>query len=242
LLLHQLRNPTRSRHPRSAWSSLLELKLKNSFLNFNHFVSTNKGLNLGPDGNTLRGLLLRLLRRHAALQLSHGQPHWDLLIPIYFGELSAPLNPAHLSAIVIQIKNRANKAPFHLGNEFKQYFSTINNLVVYIQLELGTREVGIAIAVRWPSQMSEPELSHQDTIQPGKELLVLGVSCSSSSARNTFGCLDKLGLLTTFEALLAKSASFRAGTIEDVICQKMVAFNDHGCGIEGVWRWVMGNK
>ena len=85
LLLHQLRNPTRSRHPRSAWSSLLELKLKNGFLNFNHFVSTDTGLNPGPDG------------RHAALQLSHGQPHWDLLIPIYFGELSAPLNPAHLS-------------------------------------------------------------------------------------------------------------------------------------------------
>ena len=198
--------------------------------------------NPGPSGNTLRGLLLRLLRRHAALQLSHGQPHWDLLILIYFGELSAPLNPAHLSAIVIQTKSRANKAPFHLGDEVRLYFSTINNLVVYAQLELGTSEAGITTAVRWPSQISEPELSHQDTIQPGKEPFVLGMSCSSSRARNAFGCLDKSGLLTTFEALLAKSMPSRAGTIEDIICQQMVALMTMGVALRGIWRWVMGNK
>ena len=69
------------------------------------------------------GLLHSLLRRHAALQLSFGQVHWDLLIPVYLGSPAEEFECENLSALLIQVKNRKSKPRLLLGREFPTYFT-----------------------------------------------------------------------------------------------------------------------
>jgi hypothetical protein len=71
-------------------------------MNFTHFVTTHK--NLRPE--VLSNLFVDLLRRSAALQLGPVQPTYDILIPIYFGDESEPLDPSECGCIVAQVKNR----------------------------------------------------------------------------------------------------------------------------------------
>jgi hypothetical protein len=71
-------------------------------MNFTHFVATHE--NLRPT--ILSRLLIDLLRRSAALQLGPVQPTYDILIPIYFGDESKPLDPSECGFIVVQVKNR----------------------------------------------------------------------------------------------------------------------------------------
>jgi hypothetical protein len=71
-------------------------------MNFTHFVPTHK--NLRPE--VLSDLFVDLLRRSAALQLCPGQPTYDILIPIYFGDENLPLDPSECGCMVVQVKNK----------------------------------------------------------------------------------------------------------------------------------------
>jgi hypothetical protein len=84
-------------------------------MNFNHFVPTHKNL----CSEVLSGLLVDLLRRSAALQLCPGQPTYDILIPIYFGDENLPLNPSECGCIVVQVNKDTGSTPSTLlGEEF----------------------------------------------------------------------------------------------------------------------------
>jgi hypothetical protein len=59
---------------------LLPLEIREARMNFNHFVPA--GENLRPE--VIPELLHDSLRRSAGMQLAHGQPTYDILIPSYF--------------------------------------------------------------------------------------------------------------------------------------------------------------
>jgi hypothetical protein len=71
-------------------------------MNFNHFVPTDENL----TSEVIPGLLHDLLRRSAALQLSHNQPTYDQLIPIYFGDPGMQFEESRCGFILVQDKNQ----------------------------------------------------------------------------------------------------------------------------------------
>ena len=81
---------------------LIPPQIREAWMNFNHFVSTDEDLTL----EVVSGLLHDLLRRSAALQLAHNQPTYDKLIPIYFGNPDEPFQVSCCGAILIQDKNQ----------------------------------------------------------------------------------------------------------------------------------------
>jgi hypothetical protein len=81
---------------------LIPDKIREAWMNFNHFVPTDE--NLTPE--VIPGLLHDLLRRSAALQLAHNQPTYDKLIPIYFGNPDEPFEVSCCGVILVQDKNK----------------------------------------------------------------------------------------------------------------------------------------
>ena len=72
-------------------------------MNFTHFTSTNEDL---LPGEPTISLCHDLPRRCVALQLSHDNPAFDQLIPIYFDNGKSPFDRSKCGPIVIQNKNK----------------------------------------------------------------------------------------------------------------------------------------
>ncbi|KAF8533047.1 hypothetical protein BDD12DRAFT_529365 [Trichophaea hybrida] len=110
--------------------SVLEL----AHINFNHFTYTKE--HLPTKRHDMQLLLLQLFRSNAALQLHPQQQWWDLLIPVYHGDLSTNVDLKKMSALLIQVKNRIHKQAQKLSTFSVQNFGK-GMLVLCIQLELG---------------------------------------------------------------------------------------------------------
>jgi hypothetical protein len=168
-----------SRRPekrRRSSATTFSASFSSAVMNFSHFTSTDQ--HLRPE--TIRDLLHNLMRQQAALQLCHGQQYWDLLIPIYFGEPSAPFDPSALSAIVVQVKNRHRSTPLETGgSEYNRFFG-INKTsampVLYLLLDLEST----------PSGRESVTLERND-----KRPRVFGIHSRGASAE-TFGCLKQM--------------------------------------------------
>jgi hypothetical protein len=76
-------------------------------MNFTHFVSTTTTLEV----TKCRNMLHRLLREQAAPQLAPQQELWDLLIPIYLGDINAPFDRNRVTAMLVQVKNTDDPNP-----------------------------------------------------------------------------------------------------------------------------------
>ncbi|KAJ6536562.1 hypothetical protein DFH09DRAFT_1324595 [Mycena vulgaris] len=77
-----------------------------AWINFTHFDLLPRIL----DGEIPMKLLLDAWCRSVAFQCADNQPIYDLLIPIYSGDLDTPFDPAKLSYAVVQIKARVGAA------------------------------------------------------------------------------------------------------------------------------------
>ena len=86
------------------------------------------------------------MRQQAALQLCHGQIHWDLLTPIYFSAPTAPFDLSALLAVVVQVKNRHRATPLKIdGREYDDFFvinDAFANPVLCIHLDLDSTPTG----------------------------------------------------------------------------------------------------
>jgi hypothetical protein len=71
-------------------------------MNFNHFIPAGENLSFEDVPKLLRDLL----RRNAGLQLVEGQPTYDILVPIYFGDPAEPFDISYCGVILIQTKNK----------------------------------------------------------------------------------------------------------------------------------------
>jgi len=129
------------------------LDFREGWCNFNHFTFTTENLPTTLEG--LQNLIRRLLRRNAALQLSPRQPDWDLLLPVYTGNINKPIHRNHLTAIFIQIKNRHQPEKFILGTESLKCFRP-EQLGFCVQMEFGSSFRPPLARMRWPTLASEP--------------------------------------------------------------------------------------
>src|ERR1700733_9619367 len=86
--------------------SLYHAKYIKARMNFNHFVPTDENL----TSKIVPELLHDLLRRSAALQLAHDQPHdqptYDKLISIYLGNPDESFKVSCCGIILVQDKNK----------------------------------------------------------------------------------------------------------------------------------------
>ena len=121
---------------------------REGWCNFNHFTSTTKKLPL--DRESLQNVIRRLLRRNAALQLAPCHSDWDLLLPVYTGDVNKPILRDHLSAIFVQIQNQMHPAKLTIVKKYRKCFRP-NQLGFCIQMEFGAGWKSPSTDMRWPS-------------------------------------------------------------------------------------------
>jgi hypothetical protein len=121
---------------------------RQGWCNFNHFTFTTE--NLPWDRKSLQNVIRQLLRRNAALQLAPGQSDWDLLLPVYTGDINKPIEREHLSAIFVQINNRQSTKVLTLGSAYCCSFHP-DQLGFCIQMEFGVRRRETLAKMRWPT-------------------------------------------------------------------------------------------
>lgn len=89
--------PSRGPSPTKSLCSMFQ----NSFMNFTHWVFTDRLLSADP----ISELTHMLLYRQAAMQLATNQSTWDLFIPIYLGDSTKDFDVSRLGGMLIQVKN-----------------------------------------------------------------------------------------------------------------------------------------
>lgn len=114
----------------------LKEALDTAHMNFSHWVSTEVSL----SGEGIHDLLHRLLYQQAALQLCGTQRTWDLLIPMYFDDITKKFNPQAVGVILFQIKHRKSRSQLIIKeSEYIPLFGSSMHIVVFL-LDLGVSE------------------------------------------------------------------------------------------------------
>jgi hypothetical protein len=152
-------------------------------MNFSHFTDQDILL----QNTDLSVVLHLLLRQQQALQLASTEPDFDILLPVYFGNIEKEFDPSRASAIVISVKNRGAASQFPLKNEM---FSHTKDPVLCILVDLGIRgepAVDVQLLPKGPKG-------------PSKQV-VYGIHAVGAGV-NTYGCLQGLGLEDACRALL----------------------------------------
>ena len=183
-----------------------------ALMNFSHFTRTDQSL----TRDTIRDLLHNLMRQQAALQLCPNQKHWDLLIPIYFGEPTAPFLPSDLSAVFVQVKNRHRATRLDIKeSDYGELFGASDasrNPVLCLYLDLEST----------PTDRERVEVS-QNEGQPW----VFGIY--SRGAKSTmFSCLNKISGMEDACREFFRAVGPRKAPEEEDICSHNLAFRYHG--------------
>jgi hypothetical protein len=163
-------------------TAMLKDVFEKGHVNFTHFTHTSVSLQYPR----MPELLHLLLRQQQALQLSFTEPAFDLLIPVYFGNLDEDFDPAHVTAIVLSIKCRISASKLLLGSELSDMFAYSTNPVLCILMDLGLEKSHIDVA-------GVPKL-------PSKPY-VFGIHAMGASAK-TFRCLKSFDSEYACEMLL----------------------------------------
>jgi hypothetical protein len=186
------------------------------YMNFTHFTQTDSNL----EGWTMCDLLHDLLRRQAALQLAFSQPVWDILIPVYFGNLDEEFDSARISAILIQVRNRTTTSKLSLEGDLHRYatlFAHTDDPILYILMDLGTADTGVDV------------IGLPKALAPLKQYL-FGIHVAGVNAK-TFGCLANPRLVKACEDLLKEviQKDGRRNVLRghDELCRNNVRFNFH---------------
>jgi len=183
-------------------------------MNFTHFTSTNEDL---LPGEPTISLCHDLLRRCAGLQLSHDNPAFDQLIPIYFDNGESPFDRSKCGAIVIQNKNKgaATTPDYIFGEEFvkidprvrvgkankqdpihqkKTYaFIGMNRPILFLLFDLGTNY----------KPGSSPPVQLSRTTDSGRPPVWAIHSRGHTEA--VFGCLKAMGAESAVETFFSAS-------------------------------------
>jgi len=160
---------------------------RQGWCNFNHFTFTTE--KLPRNREMFQDVIRRLLKRNAALQLAPSQTDWDLLLPVYTGDINRPIERDHLSAIFVQIKNRQKPVQLTLGTEYRDYFLP-GQLGFCIQMEFGASWQNPSPHMRWPT-LSRTTGDSTEILEP----FVFGMQVFGADER-TFPFLAKYPSLT----------------------------------------------
>lgn len=80
----------------------LPREILDAHLNFLQFCTATPNL----EADILPKLLVEMLRRRAALQLASNQQDYDLLIPLYFGDVETAVQEEECGVLLVQVKAR----------------------------------------------------------------------------------------------------------------------------------------
>ena len=197
------------------------MAITKGYMNFTYFAHTDKSLptNLPAFNDLLHGLL----RQHCALQLSFGQGYWDLLLPVYCGDLGKNFDPSLLTAVFIQVKNRMHKMAWFLGTEYSNISSNLQPIII-VQMDLGLDHRDVEVKMRWPD-LTKPSKDGGDGDGRYQGPYVLGARITGCT-KSTFPFLTKSGLEGACTTLL-KEVLPPASDLEQEICDRMTRFNTH---------------
>ena len=180
----------------------LKSAFNNAWCNFTHFTSTDKEINFDELGELLHGLV----HSQAALQCAFRQSSWDLIVPIYLGDVDQPFNRSYLSAMFVQVKNRQRKSTLWVAPGDYVAFNSVPIFCLLLDLGLDTGSVS-------PCQVDVPH--------------VYAVHASGATAR-TFRVLSQNSeLARVFGDLLSEISCVRVETLHDRICDLNATFNYH---------------
>jgi hypothetical protein len=130
---------SRARPPKmqSETAQTVEQALGSAHLNFTLFFSTEASLKPESMPDLLHGLMLH----QAALQIKSNGEDWDLVIPLYLGDLDEPFNRSHLTAFLFRVKNRITPKPWIISES--KYTGLLPGVpILAVVVELGLKEPG----------------------------------------------------------------------------------------------------
>jgi hypothetical protein len=109
---------------------------KTAHINLTHFTTTSK--NIDPEDTP--ELLHDLLRRCAGLQCGHEQPAWDIVVPVYFGDVYEKFDIAKLSAMAVQVKNKHQASKLEIKEPTTRAFMNLARDIplLAVLVDLGT--------------------------------------------------------------------------------------------------------
>lgn len=148
------------------------------WINFTHFTQTDQ--KICPCD--MQELLHNLIYSQCALQLSPVQPVWDLLVPVYYGEIDKPFDIRKLSAIFFQVKNRVSKSHLFLSeSDYRPFFPEQAIMesqlpVLSILLDLGVGNVPVPMTL---AHLDQPRVYGWHIQGSGQETF----SCVSKGSR-----------------------------------------------------------
>ena len=170
-------------------------------------------------------LLHNLLRQQAALQLSFSQPLWDILIPVYFGDLNKDFDADRTSAILIQVRNGTTPSKFSLRTDLPHYaeFSHTDDPILYILMDLGTtkNEVDVSAVPKAASG------SRKNLV--GLKQHIFGIHALGADT-HTYGCPWDSELRDASQRLLSQVMQTSGRGVRrdhDELCQRNKRFNYH---------------
>ena len=207
------------------------------FMNFTHFTSTDVPL----QGSTMSDLLHNLLRQQAALQLAFPQPVWDILIPVYFGDLDSDYDPARASALLISVRNRIRPSKFSLQSDsyhYAQFFHT-DDPILFILMDLGTTQNEVVVSGLPKAQNTRPKAQNtrpkakNSRSQARKSVMLkqhlFGIHALGVDTK-TYGCFQDSEMWNAGKKLLDQVIQMNSREIRkghDELCQQNKRFNYH---------------
>ncbi|KAI9763810.1 MAG: hypothetical protein M1840_009064 [Geoglossum simile] len=209
----------------------IDTEILQAQMNFTHFATTDQDL---LPGDPTLSLCHDLLRRCAALQLSHGNPAFDQLIPIYFGQDKEPFDRSKCGVIVIQNKNKgaATTPDYVFGEQFskvspsatRQAGKANNQTSIRQKVQYAFREMDCPILFLLFDLGTEP--GNSPPVQ---------VSCSTDSSHPpvwaihsrghteaVFGCLETMGVESVVETFFAASVVEKRGIYHEIARRNLV--------------------
>ena len=158
MTLHVLNALLNRRSGRPVWKEKFDFR--KGWCNFSHFASTTT--KLPENRKEFLDLIFSLLRKNAALQLAPKQRDWDLLLPVYTGDVEKPIDRDHLSAIFVQIKNRQKPEAVEVGDILEKILHPAE-LCLCIQMELGSVHKNPSSHMIWPTFRKPKKDDTKDT-------------------------------------------------------------------------------
>ena len=204
-------------------------------MNFTHFVPADENL----YAKVIPELSHDLLRRSAALQLAHGQPTYDIMIPIYFDDSEKQFKVSQCGAILIQVKNKQVAMTVHdifketftkvspksssesttiaddksIRNGEYFVFNNIPNPMLFLLFDLG---------VARNAESTSPPVQVSCSTSKRKPDIWAIHSCGHDN--QVFGCLKRMGCETNSEKFFISTMLKKS--IHDNLCQRNKIFRE----------------
>jgi hypothetical protein len=184
-------------------------------INFTHFITLTQ-IHTKKNPLAHRDLVQAFLRR-AAIRGARNQWGWDIVIPIYLGDMDAPFDARKISYIVIQVKNSAErdettwKTDFGIGIAPFAADNAVEHTRLCIWLDLQRAEGDLEFYPEFQPSPAGMQLRPRESGSPRYHLRVSGHS------QNIYKPLERLGqkAVDRMAALIGSMRAYGTGPFDE---------------------------